>query len=329
MRKLFLFFLFGIILIYYILNSFYSKNDAVDINAKQDAYKCVVDLGVISKYEIVSRKILIHNSLSNDVLVHAIKPSCGCSIVFLEDNTLKSGVDNFVMLQYNPLGKSGKQEEYVSMSLDKGKIINIYLHAFIDLDIDNDPQIIQFVNNSDTQDKTIKFTKIKGGKLEINNVVKPEGLDLSVIKGDVIKEGDTIHLIKPEHINLKQRITYLEIKGTKGEFVKILIECKDQKRIIVEPALSSLYYYAFDDVIYHRITVIRDSRYTEAEVTCDNPAVTCTNDNDQTINPQGLLVDTYSIDVDCRKLKGDSLSKITVTSGDVQEEFDLYIFQER
>jgi hypothetical protein len=288
-----------------------------------------VNLGKMTNLDHITKKVSISNTSPRDLRILSIKPSCGCAALFPNFHTLNSNSDDHFTIQYNALGKIGKQEESIQILLNDGINITLYLTIQIQPDIETDPKFIAFTNDGlEDQVKQVQFTKIKNKKMVIKEITKSPGLDLSVAEGDTIRENETIHIIKPAQVTLPPRISTLEIIGTHGEQVKLVIETINEQTITVEPEYSCLRYYSVEEVIHHNITVLRDPSHAEIEIRCDNPAVTLLNDNNQYTNPQGLLVDTYTLIVDCQKLEGDYQSKITVTSGSAQEIYDLYIIQE-
>jgi hypothetical protein len=87
-----------------------------------------VSYDTIGEKEPFSCRFSLTNSGSSDLIIRAIKPSCGCTAVTPEKNILKAGESTFIEAVFDPKGRRGHIRNSVTVITNDPKNYKQYLY---------------------------------------------------------------------------------------------------------------------------------------------------------------------------------------------------------
>lgn len=284
---------FGFLIIF-ILFSCSDKNEIskqFEINANYQLVSSpilVIDFGVITKEDTKKTEIKLINNSDKKLYIEKKKTSCGCATLKLPEFIDKSS-ESVATVEFNPKGKSGKEEQKVDFSIkaDKEYLLSVVFKSNIALDIQYAPSMLVFPNNSEIKiSKKVQIKRAKHEPLIVENITMPMNFGCSLKVGDKLKTGDIINVSKNEYhhtdFDLPEEL-FLIINFKNGEDIRIkIVNDKNVDLFRLEPPV--LHFVVLDDVDFNASQkkllniepLIENINKSEFSIFIDDPAIKVT-----------------------------------------------------
>jgi hypothetical protein len=81
----------------------------------------------IANNKLITTKYLLKNQGQSDLIIHAVKPSCGCTAVKPEKNILAPGDSASIEVVFSPIGRSGEFNKVITVITNDPKAYKQYL----------------------------------------------------------------------------------------------------------------------------------------------------------------------------------------------------------
>ena len=81
----------------------------------------------ISQYDQVEYRFLLRNNGKSDLIIRAVKPSCGCTAVKPDKNTLAPGDSAYIDAVFDPRGRSGEFKNGITVVTNDPRLYKKYL----------------------------------------------------------------------------------------------------------------------------------------------------------------------------------------------------------
>ncbi len=83
------------------------------------------DFGTITEGDVVDGEFIVFNKGKTDLILTAVKPSCGCTTPDWTKEPIKPGESGIIKFSFNSRGRKGKQNKSITVKSNAEKVTEI------------------------------------------------------------------------------------------------------------------------------------------------------------------------------------------------------------